>query len=261
MFDSHCHLNFPEFQNNLIPNLEHCLNNGIDHWMIPGINLNSLSEFQQLITLTTPLTSAIATNPINMYFALGLHPYFIEQHQKKDIQVLSKQIESFNIQAIGETGLDATCTNHNLQTFLLIQHFELAKELKLPIILHHRKTLPELLRIAKRYPSVKGVIHAFSGSFEQAKQWIDIGYYLGVGGTITYDRAIKTRNAITRIDLKHLLIETDAPSMPIFGQQGKINAPINLIAITKSLSELKSIDFNSVDDQCSTNAKKLFGEI
>ena len=254
MFDSHCHLNFPEFKDNLIFDITHCLNNGIDRWMIPGINLESLNEFKHI-------SNALNHLPIHLYFSLGLHPYFIKQHQKNDIQILETQIDTFNIQAIGETGLDATCDNHPLQMHLLEQHFELANNLNLPIILHHRKTLPELLKMAKRFPSVKGVIHAFSGSYEQAQQWIGLGYYLGVGSTITYERALKTRQALKRIDLKHLLIETDAPSMPIFGKQGEINSPINLIAIAESLAQLKSIELKSIDTQCTINAKTLFGEI
>ena len=254
MFDSHCHLNFPEFQDSLISELNQCLDQGINHWMIPGITLESLDELKQLKIRTTHY-------PLNLYFALGLHPYFINQHKKSDIITLETQINSSNIQAIGETGLDATCDNHSLQHFLLERHFNLAKNLNLPIILHHRKTLPELLKIAKKHPTVKGVIHAFSGSYEQAMQWVDLGYYLGAGGTITYDRAIKTKKALQKINLEHILIETDAPSMPIFGKQGEVNAPINLVDIAKSLAELKSLELESIDSQCTLNAKKLFGEI
>ena len=254
MFDSHCHLNFPEFQSRLISDLEKCTFNGINQWMIPGINLDSLNEFKQIIERTSQLKKL----PLHFYFALGLHPYFIQHHKLTDTNLLETQINTFNIQAIGETGLDATCENHTLQTQLLERHFEFAKNLNLPIILHHRQTLPELLKVAKKFPTVTGVIHAFSGSYEQAMQWGNLGYFLGVGATITYERATKTRKAIKQIDLEHLLLETDAPSMPIFGKQGEVNAPINLIEVARTLATLKNDDLHYVDEKCSNNANLLF---
>ena len=266
MFDSHCHLNFPELKDTLVSDINQCISAGIHQWMVPGTSLSSLTEFQELTTLTSNFLLTPAEVHLNLYFSLGLHPYFIQQHKKNDIllletQIIETQTSTFKIQAIGEAGLDATCENHPLQIFLLERHFELANTFNLPIILHHRKSLPDLLKIAKRFPSVKGVIHAFSGSYEQAKQWVDLGYYLGVGGTITYERAIKTKQALQRIDLKHLLIETDAPSMPISGKQGYINNPINLIEVAKSLAGLKSVPLDDVDHQCTINAQTLFGKI
>ncbi|BCE02051.1 TatD family hydrolase [Marinicellulosiphila megalodicopiae] len=253
MFDSHCHLNFSEFDNRLNDELNQCKALNINHWMIPGVKLDSIHQFQNLL-----LTSA---NQFNLYFCLGLHPYFIEQHSIESLVDFEKQIHDFTFHGIGETGLDASCTNHTLQIKLLRRHFELAKHSNLPIILHHRKTQPELLKMAKQYPTVKGVIHAFSGSYEQAKQWVDLGYYLGVGGVITYERAVKTKNAISKIDLSHLLLETDAPSMPIFLKQGEINSPSNLHIIAQNLALLKQTELLIIDQVTTQNAMQLFGKL
>ena len=163
-----------------------------------------------------------------------------------------------SVHAIGETGLDKYKADFKQQLTFLDIHFHWAKQLQLPIILHHRKSLNELYQVAKKQPNVSGIIHAFSGSLDQAKQWIDLGYLLGAGGTITYKRANKTRQSFKNISLDNILLETDAPSMPISGKQGEINKPEYLYNIAQILAEIRQEDISAISNQTSLNAKSIF---
>jgi TatD DNase family protein len=164
--------------------------------------------------------------------------------------------------AIGETGLDELITTPRsfLET-LLIWHLQLAIEFNKPVILHSVRAHHYLLPILREYrPSHGGVIHAFSGSYETAKQYWDLGFYLGIGGTITYDRAAKTRAAVQRMPLESILLETDAPDMPLQGFQGQRNSPEKVIEVAQCLAELCGQAFEQVAQQTFSNTTQLFGK-
>ena len=247
MFDSHCHLDFSEFNNQRITLLNSAKEKGINNWLIPGVSDSSYKRFKVLEKLE-----------YNFYFALGLHPYFIHKHDHLSIKNIEKQLDSMTVHAIGETGLDKHKEDFKLQLKLLDIHFQWANQLQLPIILHHRKSLNELYRVAKKSPNVRGIIHAFSGILDEAKQWIDLGYLLGAGGTITYQRANKTRQTFKEISLHDILLETDAPSMPISGKQSDLNKPEYLFNIAQSLAEIRQEELSFISKQTSLNAKNIF---
>jgi TatD DNase family protein len=200
--------------------------------------------------------------------ALGLHPYFIQNHQQSHIEQLEEQVAHHHDQicAIGEIGLDLAPNNHcgsylDKQVTIFSQQVDIAKEAKLPIIVHHRKSHNQLIQILKQRKFQNGgVIHGFSGSYAIAKTYIDLGFKLGIGGTITYSRANKTISTLKSLTLDDLLLETDAPDMPIQGHQGQRNSPEYLPIIAASLAEHLNVNVEDVIKQTSINFHSVFGD-
>lgn len=254
-FDSHCHFDFAEFddQRELIWSKAQTL--GITQLLIPSVSPDSWHQVQQ-----------VAEKFSGLVWAAGLHPWWINSFLiNQNLDDLSRHLNAVmteqNCVAIGETGLDAVIDlNLSTQIACLQLHIDAAKKSSKPIILHSRKTHTELIAIIKKNQlTSRGVIHAFSGSYEQAKAFVDAGFYLGIGGVITYERANKTREAIKKIPLDYLLLETDAPDMPLQGQQGTKNSPVNLLQIAECLAGLKQLPLTKIAEQTTGNAETLFG--
>ncbi len=206
------------------------------------------SQFQPFLQQVQPFASDIAVG-------LGLHPLFIHEHCQTDLDLLEKHLENppTCLSAVAEIGLDRSSEwlvdLWQKQCDFFTAQLALAQQYYFPVSLHSRKTHNELLRLLKQatLPQVgkrglAGVLHGFSGSFQQGKAFIDSGLLLGVGGVITYPRAKKTRDAIARLPLDCLVLETDSPDMPLIGQQGKANRPSNLPLIFKTLCEIKGLN-------------------
>ncbi|RUO78082.1 TatD family hydrolase [Idiomarina seosinensis] len=253
LFDTHCHLDFDAFDKDRAEVLDRAQATGINYFMVPGVTIDSCSR---LLALSEEHSSC--------YFGLGLHPYFIEKHQFSYIQQLEQQVDQLLQQnnccfkSIGEIGLDATCADLEFQQQLLREQLQIAKQRHLPVILHHRKTLDKTLKLVRESGPETGVVHAFSGSYEQGKAWIDEGYFLGIGGTITYQRAEKTRDAIARLPLESMVLETDCPDMPVVGHQGERNEPARMLTTLESLAQLKKISKEVVTEKCFKNSQRLF---
>lgn len=252
LFDSHCHLDFSAFDADRKAVITHACQRGIKAIFVPGV---SHQQSQQLTWLKD-------CQAIDIYRGFGLHPYFIEHHQDEHLDWLEQQLAQHDHVAVGEIGLDATCLNYERQYKLFCEQVELACKYQRPLVLHHRKTQAELLRVIKqlraKLPEYPGVIHAFSGSTEQANEWTRMGFMLGVGGTITYERAKKTRAAIAQTSCQHLVLETDAPDMPVAGYQGQRNEPKHLLEILNQLALLKQSPVEELAHQTWQNSQKLF---
>lgn len=255
-FDSHCHFDFAEFDESRELIWADAQAKGIQQLLIPSISPLSWETARQL-----------AENHQGIYWAAGLHPWWIEKFiriadwQNTLKQNLCKAINDTNCVAIGETGLDAmiaTPLETQMKSFEV--HLDVARQYAKPVIVHSRKTHAELINLLKSFPGFTGgVVHAFSGSYEQAKSLVDLGFCLGIGGVITYERAHKTREAVKKIPLEFLLLETDAPDMPLQGEQGKINSPVNLERIANHLAELKQQPLDMIARVTTENANRLFG--
>lgn len=255
LFDSHCHFDFADFddQRELIWSKAQSL--GITRLLIPSVNPDTWHQAKQ-----------ISATFSGIVWSAGLHPWwiksFLENHTLDHlVRRLDSAIEDKRCIAIGETGLDALIDlKLSTQLEFFQCHIDAAKKFAKPLIVHSRKTHADIMdMIKKNQLRSGGAIHAFSGSYEQAKAFVDIGFYLGVGGIITYERAHKTREAIKKIPLEYLLLETDAPDMPLQGQQGIVNSPINLLKIAESLAELKQLKIDKITEQTTNNAERLFG--
>jgi TatD DNase family protein len=255
MIDSHCHLDLPVFDNDRSKILQRAKDLGLTRCLLPGL---SLEQFQTLLTLK-------AKEPC-YDICLGLHPFFLKEQSpdetKQTITELNKLADQYEdkIIGIGEAGLDGSIkTDFEYQQTILCAQIELAQALQKPLVLHHRQSHNELIRLLKQTKfNQGGVIHAFAGSEQIANTYIEMGFCLGVGGTITYERAKKTRETIKQIDLDYLMLETDSPDMPVFGKQGQRNEPSNLLDVITSLSALKQCDAHTIVKKTTDNYHALF---
>ena len=206
--------------------------------------------------------------PEHLYCGLGLHPLYIKEHQEHDLEILDTalSVRDQNCTAVAEIGLE--CAIPDLLTDELWQkqqHFlesqlYLAKKYNLSVNLHSRKSHEQLFRFLKQANLTKcGVVHGFSGSYDQAKRFVDLGYKIGVGGTITYERANKTRQAIAKLPLEALVLETDTPDMPVFGFQGQPNRPERIVHTFEALCRLRSENAEVIKETAWQNSLTLFG--
>lgn len=251
LFDTHCHFDFDVFQEDFAHQVDLAREQGVERILIPSVGPSNWARIQEL-----------ANQYSNLYYALGFHPYFLQQEFEQFAPELESLLSSSNRQcvAIGECGLDfAIDVPVELQEQALELQFELARRFDLPVILHSRKAHNRLIQLVKAAKLPKGgVLHAFSGSYQQAMEWIRLGFLIGVGGTITYPRANKTRDAIQRISLENIVLETDAPDMPIIGYQGEPNHPSKLIHVLNELALLRTESKQSIASQLWENSNSAF---
>ena len=252
MIDSHCHLDLPEFEPDWQDVLNSAVKQGVERILIPGTAVSGWQRQQDM-----------AADNAQLDVAFGLHPYFFPDEPDNALAALRQQLQTTTIKpvAIGEIGIDcAIDTPVKAQQALFEAQLEMASEQSLPVILHHRRSHHLLLESIKRSRFTQGgVIHAFSGSEQVARQYIDAGFKLGIGGTITYSRAQKTRQTVANIPLQHLLLETDAPDMPMSGRQGARNEPQFIGEVVAALADLHGITPEAVIEQTTANYFALFG--
>ena len=252
MIDSHCHLDLPEFEPDWQDVLNSAVSKGVERILIPGTTVSGWQRQQNM-----------AADNAQLDVAFGLHPYFFPDEPENALAALREQLQTTTIKpvAIGEIGIDcAIDTPVKAQQALFEAQLEMASEQSLPVILHHHRSHHLLLESIKRSRFTQGgVIHAFSGSEQVARQYIDVGFKLGIGGTITYSRAQKTRQTVANIPLQHLLLETDAPDMPMSGRQGARNEPQFIGEVVAALADLHGITPEAVIEQTTANYFALFG--
>ncbi|WP_217510637.1 TatD family hydrolase [Vibrio metschnikovii] len=254
LFDTHCHLDLPVFESTLASDLAQAKRQGVERFLIPSTSPESWARIEQLVSRDSDC----------LYYALGIHPHFIPSSPSS--QLLQQLEHKLSLShhacvAIGECGLDALIDQPaERQEALLIGQLSIAQTFQKPVILHSRKTHQRLIQIIKQMKFTQGgVLHAFSGSRQEAKQFIDLGFKLGVGGVITYPRANKTRQAITSVSMADLVLETDAPDMPLLGYQGQINRPLRLPLVLQELARLHQADPEQVASVIWQTSHRLFG--
>lgn len=226
--------------------LDNCKKLGIDTIVIPG---TQASQWQKQINLCHVYPQ--------LRFSLGLHPYFLNSFEPAHLVTLINLLEQQQnkVLALGEIGLDQHIeVDWKLQIHVFEQQLMIAEKQSLPVILHHRNSHNELIRILKITQfSHGGIVHAFSGSLQVAQTYIDLGFKIGVGGGITYPRANKTRKTIAQLPLNSLVLETDAPDMPLMGKQGQRNSPEYLPEIFECLLALRKETKQEILQACSNN--------
>lgn len=260
--DTHVHLDFPELADDLKALLEQCALQRINRLIVPTV---APSNWQKALALKTHCEN----NKPLIYCALGIHPWYLKglsEHHLVELDNLINETLSKpnNLVAVGEMGLDGVIAKEQDNLAQQITFFEyqlaLTNKHQLPAIVHHRRTHEQTLMMLKQQtPNKGGIIHAFSGSYQQAVRYIDLGFKLGVGGTITYPRAKKTINAIKRLPVECLVLETDAPSMPLNGYQGQANSPLRIIDVFEHLAEIRSEKQEQLAHQLEQNVSQLFG--
>nr|VVV03167.1 putative metal-dependent hydrolase YjjV [Aliivibrio wodanis] len=250
--DSHCHLDFSPFSGNEAYYLQKAQAKGISKFIVPSVNQ---FNWAKVVSLSEQHES--------IYYALGIHPLFISSDHQAEVTSLKQFVSEHRGKcvAIGECGLDFWDkeSNRDVQIDVFREQCFLAKNHQLPLIIHSRKSHDHVLKILREIkPEKGGVIHGFSGSLQQAEQFIRLGFYIGVGGVISYERAIKTKNAISKIPLEKILLETDSPDMPLNGFQGEINTPDNVVNLFEYLSVIRKEPKQTIANIVYKNTTSLF---
>lgn len=250
--DTHCHFDFSPLIDETESTLAKAAEAGIEKIIVPAVDIGRFELICQLA----------ADHPA-LYAALGLHPIAIEDHQEEHLDRLEGWLRQKpkKLVAIGEIGLDLYRDNPQFekQEQWLDAQLRLAKKYDLPVILHSRRTHDKLALHLRRHNLPRcGVVHAFAGSLQQAQAFIKLGYAIGVGGTITYDRASKTRHTIAELPLDALLLETDAPDMPLHGFQGEPNRPERARLVWEALCDLRPESPEEIADALWNNSQRVF---
>ncbi|MBT3505183.1 MAG: TatD family hydrolase [Piscirickettsiaceae bacterium] len=249
LIDSHCHLDFGVFDDDRAAILSRCEQQGITRIIVPGV---TAERWSHLLSVTQ--------DSDKLYAALGLHPMFMAEHTAADISQLNDYVSYFSPIAIGEIGLDFYLEHHDKskQIALFEQQLELAVKFDLPVILHVRKAHDVVIQLLKKHRVKGGIVHALSGSHQQALLYIQLGFLLGIGGTVTYDKATRIRQLFSQLPLPAIALETDAPDMPLQGQRSQRNSPESLIPILGSLADLRTEAPDSIAKITTHNVTQLF---
>ena len=253
LIDTHCHLNFDEFENDREEIIGRCLSN--DVWMI---NVGANYE-------TSKKAIEIAEKyKRGVYAAVALHPHNVEK-ENYDISLYHNMASNKKVVAIGECGLDYTfCENdekiQKLQQKVFIRHLELVKELNKPVIIHSRRLFPEILKLISNFNTanfqLKGVLHCYMGRWSYAEEYLKLGFYISFTGLITYARDYD--KVIKNTPLERILLETDAPELAPVPHRGERNIPDYVEFVARKIAEIKEISFEKIASQTTKNAKDLF---
>lgn len=248
--DSHAHIYLDQFTDNVDEIIKRSLDNKVNKILMPNINLDTVSKMLNLSGKYKGIC----------YPMLGLHPCYIENEFENEITKILEYKSSETI-AIGEIGLDFFRGRKNIKNQIraLEIQCEYALSQKLPIVIHTRNSIDETISIISRYSKkgLTGVFHCFSGNLNQAYNIINMGFKIGVGGILTFKNS-NIKNVISKIEIKHLILETDSPYLSPEPLRGKVNEPANIIFISEKLSEILSVPIEIVSQVTSENVKNLF---
>lgn len=251
LIDSHSHLDFSEFDYDRMDALARAEKAGVEKIIVSA----TTAKRWPLLKTVMPISSLL-----KCHYAYGLHPMFMNEHKSEHLDALTARLEKEQAIAVGEIGLDFFIPNpdEERQIQFFTRQLSIADELNLPVIIHARKSQDIVLKYLRQFPRLRGSLHSFSGSEQQAKQFIDLGFYLGFGGPITYTRATKLRKLVSTLPLDALLIETDSPDQPDSQHYGERNEPAYLPSIVRTFAQLRGISEDEVARVTTYNAQTLF---
>lgn len=249
MIDTHSHINFEDYKLNFEEFLSEIKHNEVEKVIIPGVEPSS---FNEIISLCNKYEM--------IYGAIGVHPSEFQTYNQKVEAIIYRLIENSKIVAIGEIGLDYHYGNDSKeeQKNILRKQLKIAEETKLPVVIHDRESHEDVFEILQEYKLSNVIFHCFSGNSEFAKRCIDKGYYIGLGGVVTFKNAKDLKESTKIIPLDRILLETDAPYLAPVPFRGKTNSPAYLKYIAQEIANIKEINIEEVKKQTTINAKRIF---
>lgn len=250
LVDTHCHLDAAEFDADRDVVVERARAAGVERQVIPAVGAAGW-----------PGLRGLCARHQGLHPAYGLHPVFLGDDAWQAMEALPGWLERERPCAIGECGLDhyVEGLDRERQHAVFVRHVELARDTGLPLVVHALRAVEEVILVLRRFPGVRGVVHSYSGSAEQARQLFDMGFLLGIGGPVTYDRARRLRALVAAMPLEQLLLETDAPDQPDSLRRGERNEPCHLPTVLATIAELRDEDPAALAAATSANAERLFG--
>ena len=250
LFDSHAHYTDEKFDADRDELLSSMQQNNV------GLIMNSCSNISEL-----PEIIALCEKYDFIYGSAGVHPHDVEDMTEDDIDVLKKYLAHPKIKAVGEIGLDYFYDNspRDLQKKWFARQIELAIELNMPFAIHDRDAHKDCMDILRAYKNeIKGEFHCYAGSVEMAREILDWGLYIAVGGALTFKNSVKTKEVALYVPLDALLIETDAPYLTPEPHRGKRNSSLYIHYVAEKIAEIKGIPVSAVEDATFKNTKRLF---
>jgi len=252
LFDTHAHLDDDRFDKDRDETIIQCQRDGVELILNAGSNIE-----------TSVKAIALSKKYEFIYAAVGVHPHDAAEMDEETAGVLAALAGNRKVRAIGEIGLDYhyDLSPRDVQRQRFVEQIDLARQLKLPIIVHDREAHGDVMDIFKktRIKEVGGVLHSFSGSAEMALECIKLGLYISISGPVTFENARKTVEAVKQVPLDMLLIETDSPYLTPVPYRGKRNYPGYVRLVAEKIAEIKGISFEEVARQTLENGKRLFG--
>ncbi len=249
LIDSHCHLDDDRFDVDRDAVIQRAFDQGIKQFIIPATIATRWAKIKHL-----------SRSYKGVYASYGLHPMFMQDHQPDDVAALDAWLDVEDAIAVGECGLDFYQGNSDekQQIELFRGQLQVAVNHHKPVIIHARKALDLILREIRQSRINSGVIHSFSGSLQQAEQLVDLGFKLGIAATISFERAKKLREIISKIDSGALLIESDAPDQSGEQHRGIRNEPAFIVDHLNVMAELRNIPVADLSSELSKNCRELF---
>lgn len=248
-FDSHAHYDDERFDLDRDDLLKK-INQSVDYVINCGADLKSSRESINL------------ANKFDFIFAaVGVHPENVKDIKQKDLDELEFLVKkNKKVKAIGEIGLDfyQKGFSRDEQIYFFKKQLEIANKLNLPVIIHSREANQDTFEIIKSFAKTNGVIHCYSGDVKMALDYINLGFFIGIGGIITFKNAKKMLDVVKNISIENILLETDCPYLSPEPNRGKRNDSSNLIYVAQKIAEIKNISLNEVAEKTKLNAKKLF---
>lgn len=252
IIDTHCHLYLEEFRDDIEQVIERARNSGVDQFYLPAINSEE----------TANMLFLEAKYPGVCVPMMGLHPCYVKENYKDELAAVEDWLSKRAFVAIGEIGLDfywdKTFVKEQYESFN--HQMQLALDRNLPIVIHTRNAMKETLETVKPFADkgLRGIFHCFSGNSDEAQQVVDMGFYLGIGGVVTYKNG-GLPEALTNIGLEYMVLETDSPYLSPVPYRGKRNESSYLQYIIQKLAEVKKVSVEEVAALTTTNAQKIFG--
>jgi TatD DNase family protein len=255
LIDTHTHLDFPDFDADRDALLARCRALGVEKLVVLGVYQANWQRLWDLVR-----------GEAGLYAAFGLHPIYLDRHRPEHLTELRSWLERLagheKLCALGEFGLDwfVEGLDRERQQALFEAQLELGREFELPVLLHVRRAHAQAIATLKRYRLPRaGIVHAFSGSLEEAKEYLKLGFRLGLGGAATWPQANRLRKVVAQLPLEGIVLETDAPDMAPSMHANQRNSPEYLPEICSVLAELRDITAEELATASSRNARELFG--
>lgn len=250
LVDSHAHLDAPEFDVDRDAVIARARGAGVTRQIVPAVSAAGWEKLR-----------ALCAEEAGLHPAYGLHPMFLAEHQPEHLITLRDWIERERPVAVGECGLDffVEGLDAERQSLYFDGQLRLARDFELPVIVHARRAVDAVMAAVRRFGPLRGVIHSFSGSADQARRLYDLGFLIGLGGPVTYERANRLRALAAQVPIECLLLETDAPDQPDSGHRGQRNEPARLTIVRDVVAALRGVEPEVVARATTTNAERLFG--